>query len=162
MYVYHSGGLVWFWFSFLWWLMMLNNFLHIYWPFGVTAKCPAHFVFWFSVPLHLICRYSLPILELSVFAVISIILHLGLFTCNMMPYDILKFLIFFFFLWLHLWHMEVPRLGLKSELQLLAYITATTTPDPSRICDLSLCQILNPLSEDRDWTCILMDIILGS
>ena len=24
--------------------------------------------------------------------------------------------IFFFFLWTHLWHMEVPRLGVKSEL----------------------------------------------
>ena len=32
--------------------------------------------------------------------------------------------------------MEVPRLGVKSELQLLAYTTAIATPDPSCVCDL--------------------------
>ena len=32
--------------------------------------------------------------------------------------------IFKFFLWLHLQHMEVPDLGLESELQLQAYATA--------------------------------------
>ena len=49
--------------------------------------------------------------------------------------------------------------GVKSELQLLTYITAM--PDPSLICDLcwSLwqCRILNPLSKARDQTHILMD-----
>ena len=35
---------------------------------------------------------------------------------------------FFFFLWLHLCHMEGPGLGVESELQLLAYTAAT--PDP--------------------------------
>ena len=40
------------------------------------------------------------------------------------------------FLGPHLWHMEVPRLGVKSELQLLTYITATAMPDPSHVCDL--------------------------
>ena len=68
---------------------------------------------------------------------------------------------FFFFLGLYLQYMEVPRLGVKSELQLPAYATATATPDPSHICNLhhSLLQhrILNPLSEARDQTCILMD-----
>ena len=34
---------------------------------------------------------------------------------------------------LHLWHMEVPRLGIELELQLPAYTTATATPDPSHI-----------------------------
>ena len=34
----------------------------------------------------------------------------------------------------HLWHMEVPRPGVKSELQLSAYTTATQ--DPSHICEL--------------------------
>ena len=34
---------------------------------------------------------------------------------------------FFFFLGLHLRHMEVPRLGVKSELQPLAYVTAIAT-----------------------------------
>ena len=32
--------------------------------------------------------------------------------------------------------MEVPRLGVKSEPQLLVYATATATRDPSHICDL--------------------------
>ena len=57
--------------------------------------------------------------------------------------------------------MEVPRLGVKLDLQLLAYATATATQDLSRICDLhcSLWQywILSPLSEVRDQTHILTD-----
>ena len=32
--------------------------------------------------------------------------------------------------------MEVPRLGVKSEVQLPAYTTATVTWDPSLVCDL--------------------------
>ena len=51
--------------------------------------------------------------------------------------------------------MEVLRLGVESELQLPAYVTATA-PDPHRICDLRHSswqhQILNPLSEARDRT----------
>ena len=72
-------------------------------------------------------------------------------------------LYFFFppFLGLYLQHTEVPRLGVESKLQLLAYATATATWDPSRICDLHhnsrQCQILNPLSEVRDQTHILVD-----
>ena len=61
---------------------------------------------------------------------------------------------------LHLWHMEVPSLGVESELQLLAYTTATDTPDLSRICNLHhsswQCRIPNPLSEARDRTFVLM------
>ena len=34
------------------------------------------------------------------------------------------------------WHMEVPSLGIKSELQLPAYTTDTTTWDLSHVCDL--------------------------
>ena len=40
----------------------------------------------------------------------------------------------FFFLGLYLWYMEVPRLGVKWELQLPVYTTATL--DPSHISDL--------------------------
>ena len=73
----------------------------------------------------------------------------------------LFFILCFYFLGLHLWQMEVPRLGVKSELQLPAYITATATWDPSLICDLHHCsqqhRIPNPLSEARDWIHILMD-----
>ena len=44
--------------------------------------------------------------------------------------------LFFLFLGLHPQHIEVPRLGVKSELQLPVYTTATATWDPSCICDL--------------------------
>ena len=57
--------------------------------------------------------------------------------------------------------MEVPRLGDDSELQLLAYSTATATPDLSHVCDLyhssPQCWTLNPMSEARDQTHIFMD-----
>ena len=65
-------------------------------------------------------------------------------------------LAFFFFLGPHLQHMEVPRLGVKLELQLPAYTTATATLDPSCICDLHCSSwqlwILNPLREAGDGT----------
>ena len=68
---------------------------------------------------------------------------------------------FFFFLELHLGHIEVPRLGVKPELQLLAYTTATATRDPSCICNLHHSSwqfwVLNPLSEARDRTRTLVD-----
>ena len=57
--------------------------------------------------------------------------------------------------------MEVPRLGVKSELQLAVYATATAMPDPKHICDLDHSsqqrQILNPLSQAEDRTHILTD-----
>ena len=47
--------------------------------------------------------------------------------------------------------MEVPRPGIKLELQLLAYVTATAMPDLSHIYkihhSLQQCQIFNPMSE---------------
>ena len=56
--------------------------------------------------------------------------------------------------------MEVSRLGVELELQLLAYTRATATPDLSHICKLHhssrKCWILNPLSEARDQTQSLM------
>ena len=57
--------------------------------------------------------------------------------------------------------MEVPRLGIQSELQLPAYFTATAMPDLSHV--YYLCHssqqhwILNLLSEARDKTHNLMD-----
>ena len=43
----------------------------------------------------------------------------------------LFFTFFSLFLFMpHLWHREVPRLGVESELQLPAYTTATATQDP--------------------------------
>ena len=58
------------------------------------------------------------------------------------------------FLGPHLWHVEVPRLGVQSELQLPAYTTDTARWDLSLVFDLhhsSLQRcIFNPLSEARD------------
>ena len=57
--------------------------------------------------------------------------------------------------------MEIPRLGVKSELQLPAYTIATTTADPSCVCNLhhssQQCWMLNPLSKARDSAHVLMD-----
>ena len=64
------------------------------------------------------------------------------------------------FLGPHPRHMEVPRLRVESELQLLTYTTAIATPDPSCVCDLQhsswQCRILHPLSETMDQTHNLM------
>ena len=61
---------------------------------------------------------------------------------------------FFSFLGTHPWHMEVPRLGTQSELQMPACTTATTTRDLSRVCNphhsSKQCWIPNSLSEARD------------
>ena len=57
-------------------------------------------------------------------------------------------------------HMEAPRLGVKSELQLPANTPATATQDPSHVFNLHHIprqhQILNPLTEARDRPCNLM------
>ena len=52
---------------------------------------------------------------------------------------------FFCFLGWHLQYMEVPRLRVKSELQLPAYVTATAALEP------------RPTEQGQDKTCILMD-----
>ena len=57
-------------------------------------------------------------------------------------------------------HMEVPRPGIESELQLQTYATATATGDLSHIFDLhhssGPCRILNPESQVRGGTWVLM------
>ena len=67
----------------------------------------------------------------------------------------------FVFLGPHPWHMEVPRIGVESELQLIAYTRATAKQGLNRVCNLHHSsqqgQILNPLSKARDRTSILMD-----
>ena len=71
------------------------------------------------------------------------------------------YFLIFIFLGPRLCHMEVPRLGVELELQLLAYATAIAMRDPSHVYDLycssQQCRILNPLNGARDWTHILMD-----
>ena len=75
-----------------------------------------------------------------------------------------SFFLPFVFLGPHPWHMEVPKLEVKSELQLPAYATATATLDPSRVYNLHRRSpqhwIPNPLSKARDRTCVLMDTSL--
>ena len=67
----------------------------------------------------------------------------------------------FIFLGLNLQHMEVPRIGVESELQLPAYTTATAMSGLSHFCKLQHSSwhywILNPLSKAVDQTHILMD-----
>ena len=62
--------------------------------------------------------------------------------------------------------MEFPRLGVEPKLQLPAYATATAVQDLSHICELHHSSwqhgILNPLSEARDQTHILMNTDPGS
>ena len=53
--------------------------------------------------------------------------------------------VYFCFLGLHSQHMEIPRLGVESELQLLAYTIATATQDLSCICDLYIPQLVTML-----------------
>ena len=68
------------------------------------------------------------------------------------------FVCLFCFLLSYRQHMEVLRLGVELELQLPAYATATVMPAPSRVCSLHhISQHLNPLSEAKDGTCILVD-----
>ena len=86
-----------------------------------------------------------------------IISHVGLH-CTSYAVIIICLILYFMFCFLgpHLRHMDVPRLGVESELQLLAYTTATATLDLSCVFDLyhssQHLPILNPLSKARDGT----------
>ena len=78
----------------------------------------------------------------------------------MLALSLIYMYFFFVFLGPNPRHMEVPRLGVQSELLLPAYTTTTATRDPSHICDLHHSSqqrwILNPLIETRDQTHVLM------
>ena len=71
------------------------------------------------------------------------------------------YLFIFVFLGPHPQHMEIPRLGVESELQLPAYTTTPATRDLSLVYSLHHSSwqrwILNLRSKVRDRTCILMD-----
>ena len=67
------------------------------------------------------------------------------------------FNVFVLLLGLHPQHVEVPRLGVKSELQLLASATAMAMRDLSRVHGSQQRRILNPLNKARDRICILLD-----
>ena len=77
---------------------------------------------------------------------LHILFHYGFFVCFLL-----------WFLGMHYWHVEVPRLGFQLELQLPSYTTATAMPDLSHVCDHhSSQQHLNLLSRTRDRIHILM------
>ena len=69
--------------------------------------------------------------------------------------------IYLVFLGPHPQHMEIPRLGVESVLQLPAYTTATAASDLSCVFDLHHSsqqrRVLNPMSEARDQICIFMN-----
>ena len=68
---------------------------------------------------------------------------------KVMYFILLHFILF----WPYLGHLGIPRLVVKSKLQLPAYTAATATPDPGHICDLHHSsrqhQFLNPLGENQ-------------
>ena len=78
-------------------------------------------------------------IKLFVFLLLLLKTPLLFLTCFLLSHSLLIFLfffLFFFFLELHPRHMELPRRGVKLELQLPAYATATEMQDPSHVCDL--------------------------
>ena len=78
-------------------------------------------------------------------------------------HSVYLFLFLFWFLGPQPWHMEVPRLGVKLELQLPAYTTATAMQELSRICDLHHSsrehRILDPLRIEPASSWILVGFI---
>ena len=85
------------------------------------------------------------------------------FSCFLKNYFFLFLFLFLFFLWPHAWHMEVPKLGVESELQMQAYTTATRSKQHLwPMLQLWQHWILNLLRKTRNQTCILMDTMLGS
>ena len=81
---------------------------------------------------------------------------------NSLVHTWLLFFVLFIFLGPHLRHVEGPRLGAELVLQLPATATVTAIQDLSLVCDLHSSswqhRIPGPLSEGREWTCILTDI----
>ena len=71
--------------------------------------------------------------------------------------------LFFYLLGPHPRPMKAPRPGVESELRLLTYTTATTTWDPSHVCDahhtLRQHWIRDPLSRATDQTHIPMILV---
>ena len=111
---------------------LLLSLGHLYFFLHILVFTVCSFPPWFSLEYHLLC-----LVVLSLYFKWTII-----------------------FLGHHPQHMEVPRLGVQSERQLPVYATATATSNLSRVCDLHHSlqqrQILNPLSEARDWIHNLM------
>ena len=115
------------------------------------------------------CRYSLHLIEWDEVTTFLENVNCQVWTCCIVPpqvfyecvlTNVFSFL-FFFFIGLPSWYMEVPRVVVKLELQMPAYSTAIVRWDPSWFCDLHHSsqhhRILNPLRKARNWTCVLMN-----
>ena len=72
-------------------------------------------------------------------------------------FSLFFFLSFLCFLELHPWYMEVPRLGVESELELQAYATATAMQGPWLGHSSWQHWISDPLRKDWDLMCNLID-----
>ena len=81
---------------------------------------------------------------------VSLLLFLSRFRVRLILFNLYIFCL----LGPHPRHMEIPRLGIKSNLQLPAYARATAMRDLSCVCDLHhgsrQSRILNPRSEAGD------------
>ena len=129
-----------------------NSVLFMLLEFNIIVVC---YSFFFLVRINTFCNLGDVLFNF-------VYIFLNILQCTVTSCLVLLFVLFCL-LGLHLWHMEVPMLGVESEpqLQLPAYTTATATWDLSRVCDIHHSSrqhwILNPLSEGRDRTCLLMD-----
>ena len=87
-------------------------------------------------------------------ACVCIFIYLEVFS-----YFVFILLLFYFicFLGLHPWYMEVPRLGVKSELQLPSLHHSHSHMGFDLHHSSWQCRIPHPLSKARDWTHIVMD-----
>ena len=114
----------------------------------LVLPCKAQYLYFVPRPFTLTYRCAMTVFFLfcpSFWAVLLLLLLLLLLFCFLGP---------------HLRHMEVPGLGVGSELQLLAYTTTRAMWDLSHTCDphhsSQQRQIPDPLSETRDRTRNLM------
>ena len=139
-----------------------------------------HVNFWISfsvstkrsdrIALHWICRSvwwgdgvgSIAIVTMLCFLIHKNILNLFRLCKSLFQSYFVVFREDFIFLGLHLWHVEVPGLGVEMELQLQLQLQllAIATWDLSCIRGLWQCLILNLLNEARDQTRILMDTMV--
>ena len=116
------------------------------------------------MPTQVMLIQSVLFYPLCIYTEILVFLQFPVCTCfqsNKTTMYIIEFVFcFFVFLGPHPQHLEVPRLGIKSKPQLPAYTTATAMLDLSCVYNphSRQRQILNPLSEAKDQTCVLMDI----
>ena len=93
--------------------------------FSISSTLALSFCYFFVITILVGLKWYLMLL-VCVFLMASDVEHLFM----------RLFAFFFFSLGLCPWHMEVPKLGVQSELQLPAYVTATAAPDPSQVFDL--------------------------